>query len=50
VFYLAYHLHWSRDDVMVLPTPERRRYLELLADELERQQKAVDDARASGAA
>jgi hypothetical protein len=45
VFYLAYHLHWGRDEVMDLPTPERRAYLELLAEQIEREQRAADEAR-----
>ena len=38
VFSLAYYLHWSRDDILSLPIPERRRYLQLLAEQLEREQ------------
>lgn len=45
MFYLAYHLHWGRDEVMNLPTPERRAYLELLAEQIEREQRAADEAR-----
>jgi hypothetical protein len=45
VFYLAYHLHWARDEVLDLPTPERRAYLELLAEQIDREQRAADEAR-----
>ena len=38
IFSLAYHLHWSREDILNLPILERRRYLELLADQLQREQ------------
>jgi hypothetical protein len=38
VFSLAYYLHWSREEILNLPIPERRRYLQLLAEQLEREQ------------
>ncbi len=38
VFSLVYYLHWSRDEILNLPIPERRRYLELLTEQLEREQ------------
>jgi hypothetical protein len=41
VFTLAYHLHWSPDDILALPVPERRRYLELLREQLEREAESV---------
>jgi hypothetical protein len=41
VFVLAYHLHWSAGEVLDLPVPERLRYLELLAEQLRREQEAV---------
>lgn len=31
VAYIAYHLHWSRDDILDLEHPERRRYVEQVA-------------------
>ncbi|MFF1321254.1 DUF6760 family protein [Streptomyces chartreusis] len=41
VFLLAYHLHWSPDTVLALPAPERRTYVRLLQDQLEREQQAL---------
>jgi hypothetical protein len=38
IFSLAYYLHWSREDILSLPILERRRYLELLVDQLQREQ------------
>ncbi len=35
---MAYYLHWSRADILDLSILERRRYLELLADQLKREQ------------
>ncbi len=44
VFYLAYHLHWGRDEVLSLATDERRTYLRLLQEQLEREQESVAEA------
>jgi hypothetical protein len=41
IFALAYHLHWSRDAILTLPTPERRRYLQLLEEQLQREREAM---------
>ncbi len=41
VFTLAYHLKWSRDDILSLPVPERLRYLELLGEQLQREAEFV---------
>jgi hypothetical protein len=41
VFTLAYHLKWSRDDILALPVPERRSYLELLREQLEHEAEPV---------
>jgi hypothetical protein len=46
VFALAYHLKWSAADILRLPVDERRAYLELLAEQLEREQAAREVARA----
>lgn len=35
VHYLAYHYHWSEREIMAMPRGKRRRYIEVLADELE---------------
>ena len=42
-FFLAYYLHWSREDILELPIPERRQYLELLAEQLRREQPTEND-------
>jgi hypothetical protein len=34
VHYLAYHYHWSEQEIMALPREKRRKYIALLADEL----------------
>ncbi len=36
VHYLAYHYHWSEQEIMAMPRDKRQRYIELLADEIER--------------
>jgi len=36
VHYLAYYYHWSEKEIMAMPRDKRRRYIEVLADELER--------------
>ena len=36
VHYLAYHYHWSEREIMAMPRQRRRRYVSLLADEIER--------------
>jgi hypothetical protein len=36
VHYLAYHYHWSESEIMDMTRDRRRRYVEVLADEIER--------------
>jgi hypothetical protein len=36
VHYLAYHYHWSEHDILDMPRERRRRYIGILADEMER--------------
>jgi hypothetical protein len=36
VHYLAYHYHWSEREIMAMPRDKRRRYIAVLADELEK--------------
>ncbi len=36
VHYLAYHYHWAEAEIMGMPRNKRQRYVELLADEIER--------------
>ncbi len=41
VHYLAYHYHWSEKEIMEMPKDQRRNYIEVLADEIERLNNAV---------
>lgn len=41
IHYLAYHYHWSERELMVMPREKRRRYIDVLADEIERMNNAV---------
>lgn len=36
VHYLAYHYHWSEQDILAMTRVKRRKYIEVLADEIER--------------
>jgi hypothetical protein len=36
VHYLAYHYHWGEQEIMDMPREKRRKYIEVLADEVER--------------
>jgi hypothetical protein len=41
VHYLAYHYHWSEKEIMEMPKDQRRNYIEVLADEIERLNNAI---------
>jgi len=41
IHYLAYHYHWSESDILEMPRERRRRYIEILADEMERLSNAA---------
>jgi hypothetical protein len=41
VHYLAYHYHWSEQEILALSREKRRKYIALLADELRRVGHAV---------
>lgn len=41
VHYLAYHYHWSEREIMEFPREKRRKYIEVLADEIERLNDAI---------
>ena len=41
VHYLAYHYHWSEREIMEMSRLKRRRYMQVLADEIERLNDAV---------
>jgi hypothetical protein len=45
VFFLAYHLHWGHAEVIELSTAERRNYVRMLVEQLEREQQAVEQAK-----
>jgi hypothetical protein len=36
VHYLAYHYHWSENEIMAMPRTKRHQYVDLLAEEMER--------------
>lgn len=42
VFYLGYHLHWPYGEIMSLETDERRAYLRLLSEQIERENEAIN--------
>jgi hypothetical protein len=42
-FYLAYHLHWSRNDILALDVPERQDYVRMLAARIEADNKAAEE-------
>lgn len=48
VFTLAYHLHWSPEAVLAQPIDERRAYLRLLHEQLEREEEAMKGAQTGG--
>jgi len=41
VHYLAYHYHWSERAILAMPKAKRRKYIEVLADEIERINDAI---------
>lgn len=41
VHYLAFHYHWSAKEILEMPRRDRRRYIEILSDEIERMNQAV---------
>jgi hypothetical protein len=41
IHYLAYHYHWSERDILEMPRERRRRYIEILSDEMERMSDAT---------
>ena len=43
MFYLAYHLHWSRTEIMGLDVPERQDYVRMLAERIEAKNKAAEE-------
>ena len=45
IFFLAYHLHWSWTEIMEMQTPERRSYVKLLAEQIERENAQINASR-----
>ncbi len=45
IFFLAYHLHWSWSEIMNLDTAERRAYVQLLVEQIERENAQLASAR-----
>jgi hypothetical protein len=45
IFFLAYHLHWSWSELMSLDSEERRSYLRLLVEQIERENAQIESAR-----
>lgn len=39
---MAYHLHWSRDDILALESVERRDYVRMLAARIEADNAAAE--------
>lgn len=45
MFFLAYHLHWSWTEIMDLSTAERREFVKLLAEQIQRENAQIKSAR-----
>jgi hypothetical protein len=43
IFYLAYHLHWSRTEIMSLDISERQDFVRMLAERIEAENKAAEE-------
>jgi len=43
VFFLAYHLHWSWEELMSLDIAERQAYVHLLVEQIERENARLDE-------
>lgn len=41
IHYLAYNYHWSEREILAMPREKRRKYIEILADEIERMNDAI---------
>jgi hypothetical protein len=48
VFFLAYHLHWSWEDLMDLDCAERRAYARLLVEQIERENAQMESGGGGG--
>ena len=47
MFFLGYHLHWSFTDLMGMEADERRRYVALLVEQIERENARMEASRGS---
>lgn len=45
VFFIAYHLHWSWNELMDMDSVERRTYARLLAEQIERENARIEESR-----
>jgi hypothetical protein len=45
VFFLAYHLHWSWNELMDMDSDERRAYVALLIEQIERENAQIEASR-----
>ena len=45
MFFLAYHLHWSWSELMGLESGERRAFVRLLVEQIERENAQIEEAR-----
>ena len=43
IFYLAFHLHWQWSEIMALTVDERRAFVKMLADRIEKDNRAWED-------
>ena len=44
IFFLGYHLHWAWSELMDLDCAERRAYVRLLVEQIERENARIDEA------
>lgn len=47
VFFLGYHLHWPWSELMDMESAERRAYVALLVEQIERENARIEAARTS---
>ncbi len=45
MFFLAYHLHWPWSEIMEMDSHERRAFVKLLAEQIERENAQIKAAR-----
>ncbi|WP_326772971.1 hypothetical protein [Streptomyces sp. NBC_01445] len=47
MFFLGYHLHWPWSELMDMESAERRAYVALLVEQIERENARIEAARTS---